>query len=157
MHRERYWRGRFVGWGRSLIPTPSLTPQQPRSAAPPTQTWIPSIASQYRLLEVLRSEIQSKGSPTSSIKVAIEVDPTSPTIWIILLSSTGEKLLAQELEVLAEEEEEETYFIQTIDRGTRRIIRKTRYTYCRTRYLFWGIHLGWRRRRRSTQCQWWTT
>jgi len=45
----------------------------------------------------------------------IEEDPISPTTGIIFLSSTGEKLLAQELEVPNEEEEEEIYFKQLIE------------------------------------------
>ena len=90
MHRERDSRGRFVGRGRSLIPTSSLTPPRSHSATRPTKTRSPSIAGQYRLPEVLRSEIQRKGSPTSSTNVVIEVDPTSPTTRIIFLSSTGE-------------------------------------------------------------------
>lgn len=65
MHGERNSRGMFVGRGRRLIPTSSLTPPRPCSATPPTQTQIPSIVGQYRLPKVLRSEIQSKGSPNS--------------------------------------------------------------------------------------------
>jgi len=110
MHREKDSRGRFVGQGISLIPTSSLTPPRPHSATPPTQTRIPSMEGQHRLLEVLRSEIQSKASPTSSTEVVIGVDPTSPTTGIIFLYSIREQLLAQELEVPSEEEEEETYF-----------------------------------------------
>ena len=99
MHRERDSRGMFVGRGRISIPASSLTPPQPRSATPSTQTRIPSIVVQYKLHEVLRSEIQSKGSPTSSTEAMIEVDPTSPTTGIIFLSSTGERIIAQDLEV----------------------------------------------------------
>lgn len=95
MHRERDSRGRFIVRGRSSIPTSSLTPPRPLSATPPTQTRIPSISGQHRLPEVLRSEIQYKGSTTSSIEPMIEVDPTSPTTRIIFLSSTGEQILAQ--------------------------------------------------------------
>ena len=43
MHRERDLRDIFVGRGKILIPTTSLTPTQPRSAIPPIQTQIPSI------------------------------------------------------------------------------------------------------------------
>lgn len=80
MHRKRDYRGRFVGRGKTLIPTSSLTPPWPRSATPPTQTHIPSFASKHKLPEVLRSEIQPRDSPTSSAEAIIEEeDPTSPT------------------------------------------------------------------------------
>ena len=64
MHRERDSRGRFVGRCKSLIPTTTLTPPQPHSATPPTPTHIPSFAGKHKLLEVLRSEIQPRDSPT---------------------------------------------------------------------------------------------
>ena len=80
MHREKYSRGRFVGRGKSLIPTSPITPPQPRSATPSTQTHIPSIAGRHRLPELLRYEIQPKDSPTSLTEAIIEEeDPTSPT------------------------------------------------------------------------------
>jgi len=72
MHWEKDSRGKFVGRGKSLMPTTSLTPPQPRIATSPTQTRIPSIAGKHKLLEVLRSEIQHRDSPTSSTKAIIE-------------------------------------------------------------------------------------
>jgi len=110
MHRERDSRGRFVGKGKILITT-SLAPLWPRSATPPTQTRIPSIVGKHKLPEVLRYEIQPRDSPTSSTKAIIEdKDPISTTTRVIFLSSTREKLLAQELEAPTKEEEEEAYF-----------------------------------------------
>jgi len=79
MHRERDSRGRFVGRGKSLSPTTSLTPPQPRTATPPTQTRILSITGKHKLPEVLRSEIQLRDSPNSLTEVILEEDPISPT------------------------------------------------------------------------------
>ena len=111
MHRESDSRGIFVGRGKILIPTSSLTPPQAHSATPPTQTHIPSFSGKRKLLEVLRSEIQPRDSPNSSNEAVIEEeDPTSPTQGVVFLSSTRERLLGQELEIPSEEEEEETYF-----------------------------------------------
>lgn len=111
MHRERDYRGRFVGRGKSLIPTSSLTPPRPRSATPPTQTLIPSFSGKHKFLGALRSKIQRRDSPASSTKAIIEEeDPTSSIEGVIFLSSTREKLLGQELEIPNEEEEEENYF-----------------------------------------------
>jgi len=45
----------------------------------------------------------------------IEVDPTSPIARIVFLSSTGEQILPQELEVPTKEEEEETYIKSLIE------------------------------------------
>ena len=111
MHRERDFGGIFVGKGKILIPTSSLTPPWPRSTTPPTQTCIPSFAGKHKLPEVLRSKIQPRDSPTSSTEVVIEEeDPTSTTEGVVFLSSTRERLLGQDLEIPSEEEEEETYF-----------------------------------------------
>ena len=96
MRRDRDSRGRFVGWGRSLIPTNPLTSPRLWNSTPPTQTRIP-FAGRQRLAEVSRSEIQSRTSPTSSIEVVIEENPTSPTIGVVFLSSTGEQILGEEL------------------------------------------------------------
>ena len=109
MRRDRDSRGRFVGRGRSSIPTNPLTPPRPRESTSPTQTRIP-FRGQQRLLEISRSEIQSRTSPTSSTEVVIEENPTSPTTGVIFLSSTGEQILGEKLEVPSEEEEQETYF-----------------------------------------------
>jgi len=91
MHRERDSRGRFVGRGKSFIPTSSLTPSRPRSATPPTQTHITSFTGKHKLCEVLKSEIQTRDSSTEVIKE--EEDHASPTEGVIFLSSSGEKLL----------------------------------------------------------------
>jgi len=108
MHRERDSRGRFVGRGKFLIPTSSLTPPLPCSATPPTQTHIPSFVGKHKIPKVHRSKIQPRDSPTSSTEAVIEEeDPTSPTKGVVFLSSTREKLLEQELEIPIEEEEEE--------------------------------------------------
>ena len=101
MHRDRDSRRRFVGQGRSLIPTNPLTSPQLQSSTPPTQTRIP-FAGQQRLPEVSRSEIQSRTSPSSSIEVAIEEHLASPTTRVVFLSSTGEIFLGEELEVPSE-------------------------------------------------------
>lgn len=111
MRRERDSRARFVSRGKSSIPTSPLIPPQLRSATPSSQTHIPSITDIHRLPEVLRYEIQPKYSLTSSIEAVIEEeDLASPTEGVIFLSSIGEKLVGQELEIPSEEEEEETYF-----------------------------------------------
>jgi len=109
MHRDRDSRHRFVGWGRSLIPTNPLTSPQLQSSTPPTQTWIP-FTDQQRLPEVSRLEIQSRTSPTSSTEVVIEENLTSPTTGVVVQSSIGERKLGEELEVPSQEEEQETYF-----------------------------------------------
>ena len=75
----------------------------------PTQTRIPFIG-QQRHPEVLRLEIQYRTSPTSSTEAIIEEDPTSLTTRMVFLSSTGEQILGEELEIPHEEEEEETHF-----------------------------------------------
>lgn len=49
-------------------------------------------------------ENQSRDSPTSSAEVVVE-EPTYPTEGFIFISSIGEQLLGQELEVPIEEEE----------------------------------------------------
>lgn len=80
MYRERDSRGRFLGRGKSLIPTLSLTPPRPHSTTPPTQTNIPSFVGKHKHLEVLKSEIQPRDSPTSSNETIIEEkNSTSPT------------------------------------------------------------------------------
>lgn len=96
MRRDRDSSGRFVGRGRSLIPTNPLTPPRFRDSTPPTQTRIPFIGRQ-KLPEVSRSEIQSRTSPTSSTEVVIEENPTSPTTGVIFLSPTGEQIMGEEL------------------------------------------------------------
>ena len=83
--------GRFVGCGRSLIPTNPLTPPQFRDSTPLTQTRIP-FRGRQRLPEISRSKIQSRTSPISSTEAIIEENPTSPTTGVIFLSSTGEKI-----------------------------------------------------------------
>jgi len=113
MRRDRDSRGRFVGQGRSLIPTNPLTSPRFRDSTPPTQTRIP-IGSRKRLPEVSRLEIQSRTSPTSSTEAVIEENPISPTTGVIFLSSIGEQILGEELEVLSEEGEQETYFEQPL-------------------------------------------
>ena len=92
MRRDRDSRGRFVGRGRSLIPTNPLTPPRFRDSTPPTQTRIP-FRGRQRLPEVSRSEIQSKISPTSSTEAVIEENHTSPTIGVTFLSPTGEQII----------------------------------------------------------------
>ena len=110
MHRERDSRGRFIVRGGSLIPTTPLTPPRSRSATPPSQTHIPYFT-RHRLPEALRLEIQSRGSPTSSTKAVLEEeDPRSPTEGVTFFTSTGEHILAEELEIPSEEEEEENFF-----------------------------------------------
>jgi len=76
MHRERDSRGGFIVRGRSSIPTTPPTPPRLRSDTPPSQAHTPS----YRTPEVLRLEIQSRGSPTSSIEAVLEEENLgSPT------------------------------------------------------------------------------
>ena len=110
MRRERDSRGRFIARGRSLIPTTPLTPPRLRSDTPPSQTHIPYFTS-HRLPEVLRSEIQLGGSPTSSTEAVLEEeDPRSPIEGVTFFTSTGEHILAKELEIPSGEEEEEPFF-----------------------------------------------
>ena len=109
MRRDRDFRGRFVWRGRSLISTNPLTSPWFRESTPPTQTRIP-FRGRQRLPEIPRSEIHSRTSPTSSTEAIIEESPTSPTIGVIFLSSTGEQILGEELEIPSEEEELETYY-----------------------------------------------
>lgn len=106
--RDRDFRGRFVWWWRSLIPTNPLTSPRLRNSTPPTQTRIP-FTDWKRLPEVSRLEIQSRTWPTSSTEAVIEENPTSPTTRVVFLSSTDEQILGEELEIPSEEEEQETY------------------------------------------------
>ena len=107
MRRERDSRGRFIARGRSLIPITPLTPPRPRSSTPPSQTHIPYFTG-HRLPEVLRSNIQSGGSPTSSTEAILEEeDPRTPIEGVTFFTSIGEYILAEELEIPSEEEEEE--------------------------------------------------
>ena len=110
MCRERDSRGRFIARGRSLIPTSPLTPPRLRSDTPPSQTHIPYFTS-HRLLEVLRSKIQLGGSPTSSTEAVLEdEDPISPTKGVTFFTSTGQHILAEELEIPSGGEEEDPFF-----------------------------------------------
>ena len=116
MRRERDSRGRFIVRGRSLIPATPLTPLRPQSATPPSQTHIPFFTTRHRLPEVLRSEIQAGDSSTSSTEVVLEEeDPISPTERVTLFTSTGQHILAQELEIPSEEEEETFFNIPLIE------------------------------------------
>ena len=109
MRRERDSRGRFIR-GRSLIPTTPLTPPRPRSSTPPTQTHIPYYTG-HRLPEVSRSDIPSGRSPTSSTEAILEEeDPRTPTEGITFFTSKMEYILAKELQIPSEEEEEDYFF-----------------------------------------------
>ena len=89
MSRERDSMVRFIARGRSLIPTTPLTPPRLRSDTPPSKTHIPYFTS-HILLEVLRSEIQLRWSPTSSTEAVLEEeDPRSPTEGVTFFTSTG--------------------------------------------------------------------
>ena len=104
MHRERDSRGRFIARGRSSIPTTPPNPPRIRRDTPPSQAHTPS----HRTPEVLRSEIQSKGSPTSSTKAVLEEENLgSPTEGVAFFTSTGEHILVEELRIPSEEEEVE--------------------------------------------------
>jgi len=79
MCRERDSKGRFIARGRSSIPTTPPTPPRLRRDTPPSQTHIPHFTS-HRLPKVLRSEIQLRGSPTSSTEAVLEEENIrSPT------------------------------------------------------------------------------
>ena len=107
MHRERDSRGRFIVRGRSSIPTTPPTPPRLRRDTPPYQTHIPS----HRPPEVLRSEIQSRGSPTSSTEAVLEEKNLgSPTKGLAFFTSTGEHILVEELEIPRGDEEVEPFF-----------------------------------------------
>ena len=105
MHRERDSRGRFIARGSSSIPTTPPTPPRLRRDAPPSQAHTPS----HRHPGVLRSEIQSRGSPTSSTEALLEEENIgSPTEGVAFFSSIGEHILVEELRIPSEEEEVET-------------------------------------------------
>ena len=104
MHRERDSRGIFIARGRSSIPTTPPTPPRLRSDTPPSKAHIPS----HRPLEVLRLEIQSRGSPTSSTEAVLEVENLGyPTKGVAFFTSIGEHILVEELRIPSEEEEVE--------------------------------------------------
>ena len=104
MHRERNSRGIFIARGRSSIPTTPPTPPRTRKDTPPSQAHTPY----HRTPEVLRSEIQSKGSPISSTEAVLEEKNLgSPTEGVAFLTSTGEHILVEELGIPGEEEEVE--------------------------------------------------
>ena len=116
MRRERDFRGRFIARARSVIPATPLTPPRPRSATPPSQTHIPFFTTRHRLPEVLRSEIHPGYSPNSSTGAILEEeDPRSPTEGVTFFTSTGEHILAQELEIPSEEEGENFFNIPLIE------------------------------------------
>jgi len=107
MRRERDSRGRFIARGRSSIPTTPFTSPRLRRDTPPYQIHIPS----HRPPEVLRSEIQSRGYPTSSTEVVLEEENLgSPTEGVAFFTSTGEHILAKELEIPSGEGEVEPFF-----------------------------------------------
>ena len=109
MRRERDSRGIFIR-GRSLIPTTPLTPPIPRRSTPPNKTHIPYYTSD-RLLEVSRSDIPSRRSPTSSTEAILEEeDPRNPTKGITFFTSTGEYIPAEESKIPSEKEEEQYFF-----------------------------------------------
>ena len=91
MCRERDSRGRFIARGRSSIPTTPPTPPRLRRDTPPSQAHTPS----HRPPEVLRSEIQSRGSPTSSTKVVLEEESFGSPTEVVVSTSTGEHILVE--------------------------------------------------------------
>ena len=100
MRRERDSRGRFIARGRSSIPTTPLTPPRIRRDTPPAQAHTPS----HITPKVLRSEIQSRGSPTSSTKAVLQEENLgSPTEGVAFFTSTGEHILVEELRIPSEE------------------------------------------------------
>ena len=99
MRRERDSRGRFIARGRSSIPITPHTPPRLRRDTPPSETHIPHFTS-HRLPEVLRSEIQLRGSPTSSTEAVLEEENLgSPTKRVTFFTSIGEHILGEELEI----------------------------------------------------------
>ena len=104
MHKERDSRGRFIARGRSSIPTTSPTPPRIRRDTPPSQAHIPS----HRPPEVLRLEIQLRGSHTSSTEAVLEEENIgSPTEGVAFFTSKGEHIVVEELIIPSEEEEVE--------------------------------------------------
>ena len=104
MHRERDSRGRFIARGRSSILTTPPTPPRIRRETPPSQSHTPS----HRTPKVLRSEIQSRESPTSSTEAILEEKNLgSPIEGVAFFTSTGEHILVEELIIRSEEEEVE--------------------------------------------------
>jgi len=107
MCRERDSRGRFIAIGRSSIPTTPPTPPRLRRDTPPSQTHIHS----HRDPEVLRLEIQSRGSPTSSTEVVLaDENLRSPTEGVAFFTSTRGNILVEELSIPSGEEEVEPLF-----------------------------------------------
>lgn len=81
-----------------------------RRDTPPSQNHVPHFTS-HILPEVLRSEIQLRGSPTSSTKVVLEEENLgSPTEGVSFFTFTGEHILAEELEIPSGEGEVEPFF-----------------------------------------------
>ena len=102
MLRERDSRGIFIARGRSSIPTTPPTPPRLRRDTPPSQAHNPS----HITPEVLRSEIQSRRSPTSSVEAVLEEENLgSPTEGVAFFTSTGEHILVEELRIPSDEEE----------------------------------------------------
>ena len=107
MRRERDSRGRFIARGKSSIPTTPPTPPRLRRYTPPSQAYIP----RHGPLEVLWSEIQSRGSPTSSTEAILEEENLgSPTEGVAFFTSIGEHILVEELIITSGEEELEPLF-----------------------------------------------
>ena len=100
MHRERDSRGIFIARGKISIPTTPPTPPRTRRETPPSQAHTPS----HRTPKILRSEIQSKESPTSSTKSTLgEKFFESPIVGIAFFTSTGEHIVIEELGIPGEE------------------------------------------------------
>lgn len=107
MRRKRDSRGRFIARGGISIPTTPPTPPRLRRDTPPSQTHIHS----HRPLEVLRLEIQSIGSSTSSNKLVPEEENIGcPIEGVAFFTSTGEHILVEELRIPSGEEEVEPFF-----------------------------------------------
>ena len=102
MHREGDSRGKFIARGRSSIPTTPPTPPRTRRDTPPSQDH----TSSHKTPEVLRLEIQSKGSPISSTEAVLkEKNLGSPIEGVAFFTSIGENILVEELGIPSEEEE----------------------------------------------------
>ena len=102
MHRERDSRGRFIARGRSSIPRTPPIPPRTRRDTPPYQAHTLS----HRTPKILRAEISSKESPTSSTEAILEEKNLgSPTTRVAFFTSIGEHILVEELGMPGEEEE----------------------------------------------------
>ena len=107
MCRERDSRGRFIARGRSSIPTTPPTLPRLRRDTPPYQAHTPS----HRPPKVLRSKIQSRGSPTSSTEAVLKEENLGSSIeGVAFFTSIGEHILVEELRIPSEEEEVEPFF-----------------------------------------------